>query len=199
LAPQTSGFRGGFAFFASPPRAADRRAKSPEAFVSPDRADPAAPKVRTPPAARRAAPRDVRGLAELVAARLPDLAASWDADALALELERPGSAAWVVREAGEVVGGAVARGAADEVELLWIAVESGRQRRGVGRRLLSALLGWADESAACVLLEVRASNGPARALYERLGFVVLGRRPRYYRDGEDAVLFRHGPPAEVTP
>jgi len=166
------------------------------AFVS---VDPTAPKGRTPPEARRAGARDVRGLAALVASRLPDLAASWSADPLARELERPGSAVWVVREAGEVVGAAVARRAADEVELLWIAVESGRQRRGVGRRLLSALLGWAEESAACVLLEVRASNTPARALYEQLGFVVVGRRPRYYRDGEDAVLFRHGPCAEVTP
>ena len=193
---QTSGFRGCFPLFAGPPRAAGRLAKSLVAVVS---ADPAAPMARTPPVARRAVPSDVRGLAALVASRLPDLAASWSADVLARELERPGSAAWVVREAGEVVGGAVARRAADEVELLWIAVGSGRLRRGVGRRLLSALLGWADESAACVLLEVRASNGPARALYEQLGFVVLGRRPRYYRDGEDAVLFRHGPPPEVTP
>jgi ribosomal-protein-alanine N-acetyltransferase len=46
--------------------------------------------------------------------------------------------------------------------------------------------------AACpdrrVQLEVRASNQPARALYARAGFVVDGRRPRYYPDGEDAVL-----------
>ena len=41
---------------------------------------------------------------------------------------------------------------------------------------------------AGVVLEVRASNAPAQALYRRAGFVVDGRRPRYYPDGEDAVL-----------
>jgi ribosomal-protein-alanine N-acetyltransferase len=39
-----------------------------------------------------------------------------------------------------------------------------------------------------LILELRASNVPARALYEQAGFVVAGRRPRYYPGGEDALL-----------
>jgi ribosomal-protein-alanine N-acetyltransferase len=37
-------------------------------------------------------------------------------------------------------------------------------------------------------LELAASNDPARGLYERLGFMVVGRRKRYYPDGDDALL-----------
>jgi len=39
-----------------------------------------------------------------------------------------------------------------------------------------------------VYLEVRVSNTPAISLYEKLGFRVVGRIPRYYSDGEDAYI-----------
>jgi ribosomal-protein-alanine N-acetyltransferase len=76
--------------------------------------------------------------------------------------------------------------AGDLAELHVIAVAPDERRRGRAAGLLAHVL------AACpdrrVQLEVRASNQPARALYARAGFVVDGRRPRYYPDGEDAVL-----------
>ena len=44
--------------------------------------------------------------------------------------------------------------------------------------------------AATMFLEVSEANAPARALYRRLGFAEVGRRPRYYDDGGDALVLR---------
>jgi ribosomal-protein-alanine N-acetyltransferase len=79
----------------------------------------------------------------------------------------------------------------DEAHVIRLAVEASQRRGGVGRALLDALLAWARERAAgAVVLEVRDSNAPAQALYAAAGFVADGRRPRYYPDGEDALLWR---------
>ncbi len=74
----------------------------------------------------------------------------------------------------------------DTVDLHVIAVAPDARRRGLGAVLLAQVV--AAAGARRVVLEVRASNAPAQALYLRAGFVVDGRRPRYYPDGEDAVL-----------
>lgn len=92
-------------------------------------------------------------------------------------------------------GFALGRLAADEAEVLTIAVAPGARRRGLGRRLLAGLVAEvAAGGAATVFLEVAADNGPARALYRAAGFVEAGRRPGYYRlpDGTrgDALLLR---------
>lgn len=73
-------------------------------------------------------------------------------------------------------------------ELRRIAVCPERSGRGLGGRLLDAILDRAA-AAGCprVELEVAADNEGAIALYRGRGFVVVGRRPRYYR-GVDALL-----------
>jgi ribosomal-protein-alanine N-acetyltransferase len=95
-------------------------------------------------------------------------------------------------ESGEVVGFAVASLTPPQAELEIIGVAPAVQRRGRARQIfgeLAAELGAAQ--VAEVYLEVRASNQPALELYRRLGFMVAGRRPRYYHDPiEDAVLMR---------
>jgi ribosomal-protein-alanine N-acetyltransferase len=146
---------------------------------------------------------------ERLAAPLP-AAGSADAQAvLALEAatqDRPLPLAAVLAEAGEsvdgvvvvardsdggIVGMASARLHVDEAHVIRLAVEASQRRGGVGRALLDALLAWAREQAAgAVVLEVRDSNAPAQALYAAAGFVADGRRPRYYPDGEDALLWR---------
>ena len=90
----------------------------------------------------------------------------------------------------DLVGFAVLRTGPDDGELFAIAVAPGRRRTGVGGRLVRAVADRARErGAARLLLEVRASNEPALALYRREGFTESGRRPGYYRDPrEDAVL-----------
>lgn len=88
-----------------------------------------------------------------------------------------------------VVGYAAARLTPDAAEILDVVVDPAWRRRGVATRLLTGLLDAVRQrGAAAATLEVRAGNLGARALYGHLGFVVEGRRPGYYRDGEDALL-----------
>jgi [ribosomal protein S18]-alanine N-acetyltransferase len=95
----------------------------------------------------------------------------------------------------KVVGFAVSRLAADEAEILSIAVAASHRGRGLSRNLLLTHLGHlAGRGVRTVFLEVEENNQPARRLYDRTGFAVAGRRERYYRQpgGEDlnAVLMR---------
>lgn len=98
----------------------------------------------------------------------------------------------VAETAGVVVGFAVAGVAGPEAELESIAVESARQRQGVGQRLWTVLVaGLRAAGVKEVFLEVRASNRPALRFYRARGFAETGRRPRYYADPvEDAALLR---------
>ena len=81
--------------------------------------------------------------------------------------------------------------AAREAELLRIAVAPEARGRGLGRALLEACQReLAEEGLAQLFLEVRPTNLAAIRLYERCGWEPCGRRPRYYSDGEDALLFQ---------
>lgn len=76
-----------------------------------------------------------------------------------------------------------------EYEIHTIGVDPAYQGRGIGRRLLDALLAIAAGSV--VHLEVRTDNEPAIALYRSVGFAQVGLRKRYYRiSGADAYTMR---------
>ena len=77
-----------------------------------------------------------------------------------------------------------------DMHLLNLAVAPRLRRRGVATTLLEdALAEFASRGGGVACLEVRPSNTAARLTYEKLGFVGVGMRPRYYRrDGEDAML-----------
>ncbi len=101
---------------------------------------------------------------------------------------------------GAVVGyGSLALLAGDG-HVLGLGVTPQRQGSGIGRQLLLALLAAAGDAAmAGVTLEVRPSNDVARHLYRSCGFEEAGRRPRYYPDGEDALLlWWHHPTVTAT-
>ena len=94
-------------------------------------------------------------------------------------------------EGGYMAGFLIARHLHLEWELENIVVAEKRRSQGIGTQLMRALLAHVqstnDES---VFLEVRESNKPARALYEKLGFQETGRRKSYYTGPlEDAVLY----------
>jgi ribosomal-protein-alanine N-acetyltransferase len=78
----------------------------------------------------------------------------------------------------------------DEMHVMNVAVAPGQRRRGLARWLLAFAMGKASRAGACrALLEVRAGNAEALALYESLGFRSVGVRRGYYRDPpEDALL-----------
>ena len=94
----------------------------------------------------------------------------------------------------EVVGFAGLWLAPDAGHVLRLGVAPAHRRRGLGGRLVAALIvAGEDAGAPAHTLEVRASNTAASSLYRRQGFVAAGRRPGYYPDGEDAlILWRDG-------
>ena len=80
-----------------------------------------------------------------------------------------------------------------EYEIHTVGVDPAYQGRGIGRRMMAALLDLAGQDGV-VFLEVRTDNEPAIALYRSLGFVEVGLRRRYYRaSGADAFTMRRGP------
>ena len=90
---------------------------------------------------------------------------------------------------GVVVGHAVASAAGDDAELQRIAVDPAYRRRGLAGELLAAVESRvAADGATRLLLEVREDNTTAAAFYESRGFVEVGRRRGYYRDGAAAVV-----------
>jgi [ribosomal protein S18]-alanine N-acetyltransferase len=112
---------------------------------------------------------------------------AWGADAFALQLAMPG-----VFGLSHPSGGIIlARVAADEAEVLTLAVAPAARRNGVASALLAAALATArEQGATAMVLEVAIGNAAARTLYDRAGFVEAGRRPRYYADGGDALILR---------
>jgi ribosomal-protein-alanine N-acetyltransferase len=78
----------------------------------------------------------------------------------------------------------------DELHIATFATHREHRRKGIGTLLLRAALDDAQAGGARrAFLEVRESNNAAQAMYDRLGFKITGRRPRYYRDNdEDAIL-----------
>ena len=138
--------------------------------------------------------KDIDRVVEL-AAGLDD-APHWDRRVYEAAVDRssPRRAALVSEDAetGALAGFAIASLVPPEAELESIAVSREYQRRGVARTLFEALAAELDTSGVReVLLEVRESNRPARALYLSLGFIETGRRHGYYADPvEDAIQMR---------
>jgi ribosomal-protein-alanine N-acetyltransferase len=91
-------------------------------------------------------------------------------------------------EGAEAVGFVLSRGAADEEELLLLAVDPRHRGRRVGTTLLTRFIADARaRGAARLFLEMREGN-PAESLYRRHGFAIVGRRRAYYRRGTSAPL-----------
>ena len=94
-------------------------------------------------------------------------------------------------EDGEIVGYACETVLFENAEVDNIAVAESCRRRGVGKKLLKKLETEAKERGArVILLEVRVSNAPAMTMYLQEGFKGIYVRPRYYPDGEDAVVMQ---------
>jgi ribosomal-protein-alanine N-acetyltransferase len=115
----------------------------------------------------------------------------WPIYAFQQELESNRLARYLVASVGdELVAYAGLWLLVDEVHVTTFAVMPDWRERGIGARLLMAVLRLAGEMRASVAtLEVRLSNNAARRLYEKFGFRPVGIRPRYYSDnGEDALI-----------
>lgn len=121
----------------------------------------------------------------------------WGWDGYRAELDRPGAVMIVARrprpdrETGRLILGFVAaRADGEEMHVNNIGVRESERRRGLGSVLLAEALALGRLAGARrALLEVRASNAAAQALYARQGFRAVGRRRNYYRaPPEDALV-----------
>jgi ribosomal-protein-alanine N-acetyltransferase len=115
----------------------------------------------------------------------------WPAHAYRQEIEQNRLAHYIVaRYRDQIVGFAGIWLLVDEAHITTFATQSRWRRQGIGERLLVALLDLAlARGAKEATLEVRPSNIPAKRLYEKYGFKVVGVRPRYYSDNnEDALI-----------
>ena len=97
----------------------------------------------------------------------------------------------VAEEDGVILGYAGMWVVLDEAQVTNIAVAENQRGRGIGRKLMTALMQYAANlGVVYATLEVRRSNLVAQNLYKSLGFISVGVRKRYYEDnGEDAFVF----------
>lgn len=113
----------------------------------------------------------------------------WNEKAMAELLALPGCFGWLAYDGETPQGFVLARIAADEAEILTILVLPPFRRTGLARRLLAAVADNAKTQGVVKLfLEVALSNEAGLALYTKVGFTEVGRRPRYYANGGDALL-----------
>jgi ribosomal-protein-alanine N-acetyltransferase len=111
----------------------------------------------------------------------------WSEQAILSHMEAESARTLIALCEGAVVGYLLGSVILPESELYRIAVAPSARRQGVGKALLENFL----EQAPICFLEVRKSNGAARALYEKNGFRLIGERPRYYKNPtEDACIYK---------
>ena len=113
----------------------------------------------------------------------------WSFQMLADTFINDRAATLAAEEGGRIVGYGFCVTAGEEADLANIAVDAGFRRRGIAAELLRRLEGEARAAGARkMFLEVRVSNAAAMMLYLRAGYVGRYARPRYYGDGEDALV-----------
>ena len=116
----------------------------------------------------------------------------WSENSIAYELTSRLSYWLVAVENGQVLGYIGSQSVLGESDMMNVAVHPEHRRKGVAEALIAALSqGLKERGNVWLTLEVRASNAPAIALYDKLGFAQVGRRHNYYRNPrEDALILR---------
>lgn len=116
----------------------------------------------------------------------------WSENSICGELKNPLSLWVVALKDGEVVGYVGSQIVPDEADMMNLAVEETYRRKGIAEGLVNALVSQLQvRGVVSLTLEVRASNAPAIALYNKMGFFQVGRRPNYYqKPREDALILR---------
>jgi [ribosomal protein S18]-alanine N-acetyltransferase len=122
----------------------------------------------------------------------------WSLAMFVLELSKPSGICLAAENDQGLIGYLVCARYDNVWHLMNVAVHPEQRRRGVATELIERLFEEAGPGARFTL-EVRVSNGPAIAMYERFGFHSAGRRRRYYHDnGEDALIMWFETPAELA-
>jgi ribosomal-protein-alanine N-acetyltransferase len=127
-------------------------------------------------------------LPQVVAIERRAFPAPWSLAMFVLELSKPAGICITALDA-DLAGYCICSRYDTVWHLMNLAVAPDRRREGIGTKLLEALLERLPSPDEPVTLEVRRSNAPALALYEKYGFKAAGVRRRYYADnGEDALI-----------
>jgi [ribosomal protein S18]-alanine N-acetyltransferase len=128
-------------------------------------------------------------LPQILAIEQQNNSAPWSERSFRNELEHAHGAFFTAIAEGRVVGYAGVWFVIDEAHITTVAVDPELRRKGIGKRLMHALLEAAKRHGmTCSTLEVRASNEGAIRLYEDLGYVVAARRKAYYPDNKEDAL-----------
>ncbi len=116
----------------------------------------------------------------------------WSRQILEEALNGENAAAWAAVEEGVLLGYVFFSRVLDEGSVDNIAVLPAARRRGAASALLNAAHRWGQERGVRIFfLEVRASNGGAAALYQKMGYQEAGRRRNYYLSPrEDAIIMK---------
>ena len=116
----------------------------------------------------------------------------WSAASVASELNNPLSLWLVAMDGAKLAGYIGSQSVMGEADMMNVAVAASYRRQGIGEKLVTELIRSLKENQVYALtLEVRVSNCGAIALYEKLGFVQVGRRPNYYKNPkEDALILK---------
>ena len=132
---------------------------------------------------------DAPAIAQLEIACFSD---PWSVKSIASEVENPLSYWLVADDNGTIAGYVGSQSVLDAADMMNLAVAPAYRRKGVAQALVNALVEHLQsKQVIALLLEVRVSNEPAIALYEKMGFEQVGRRPRYYHNPrEDALILR---------
>ena len=118
----------------------------------------------------------------------------WSLAMFVLELSKPSGICLAAVREGELTGYVICSRYDTVWHVMNVAVDPQLRRQGIASGLLEELLKAIDDREAQLTLEVRPTNAPAIALYERFGFRSAGTRPRYYQDnGEDALIMWRTP------
>ena len=131
-------------------------------------------------------------IAEIAALEKICFSDPWSEASISSELLNPLSLWLVALDDDRVIGYVGSQSVLDGADMMNIAVDPAYRRRGVAQELVERLeMALKEKDVICLALEVRASNAAAIALYEKLGFSVIGKRPNYYRHPkEDALIMR---------
>ena len=116
----------------------------------------------------------------------------WSEKSIASEAENPLSY-WLVAEMdGKIVGYVGSQTVLDAADMMNLAVSPEYRRQRIGESLVTSLVEYLQKNGVlALLLEVRVSNAQAIALYHKMGFEQVGRRPKYYHHPrEDALILR---------
>jgi [ribosomal protein S18]-alanine N-acetyltransferase len=136
-------------------------------------------------------PMTMSDLVQVVAVERLCHAHPWSAELFARELANPISRVDLLWFGEKLAGFLCSWMVGTELEILNVATAPACRRRGVAAALMRHVFARArSQGLTSAFLEVRVGNIEAINLYRKLGFTVVSRRPRYYADGEDALLMQ---------